>query len=396
MCSQSKAGPAPRRLRALLIFGTRPEAIKVAPVVQEFERRGDLIETLVCTTGQHREMLAQMLEVFQVRPQHSLSVMKPGQTPLHVTTEVLAGVDTVLAETQPDVVLVQGDTTTAFAAALAAFYRRIPVAHIEAGLRTDNRYSPFPEEINRRLVTHIAEFHFAPTEKARANLVREGIDKGQILVTGNTVVDALLYVRARVPDAVRADLDAKLGSQRDRRIVVVTAHRRESFGGPMLQICEAVRSLAVQRPDVCVVYPVHLNPNVAEPVHRILSGLENVKLLPPMDYVSFVALMDRANILLTDSGGIQEEGPCLGKPVLVMREVSERGEAIEAGTARLVGTDARTIVDAVQALLDDAALYRQMTCRRDLFGDGHAAPRIADFLLARVRTAPASVANPAP
>ncbi len=385
MDTRDSSKPLSKRLKAMIVFGTRPEAIKVAPVLQEFERRKDSFEAVICTTGQHREMLEQMLEVFELHPHHNLSVMRPGQSLTQVTSEVLNGLDSILQEQRPDVVLVQGDTTTAFAASLAAFYHRIPVGHIEAGLRTDNKYSPFPEEINRRLATHIAEFHFPPTETARANLLREGIAEDKIVVTGNTVVDALLYIRARLARDPKPILDAGLTALNGHRLVVVTAHRRESFGGPLLQICQALRTLAERRPDICIVYPVHLNPNVAGPVHKLLSKMENVKLLAPLDYLSFVALMDRASILLTDSGGIQEEGPCLGKPVLVMREVSERAEAIEAGTARLVGTDPDLIVSSVETLLDDPAVYQQMTNRRDLFGDGHASGRIADFLLQQLR-----------
>ncbi|HEY3242240.1 MAG TPA: UDP-N-acetylglucosamine 2-epimerase (non-hydrolyzing), partial [Phycisphaerae bacterium] len=306
------------------------------------------------------------------------------QTLAQVTTALLDGMDQVLAREKPDVVLVQGDTTTTFATSLAAFYQRVPVGHVEAGLRTGDKFSPFPEEINRRLATHVADYHFAPTTVARDNLMREGIGDEQILVTGNTVIDALLYMRQQLaenpvllPQFVR-DLP------RDKRFILVTAHRRESFGEQMAQICRAIRSVALSRPDVVVIYPVHLNPNVQQPVRAILEGIPNLRLMEPQDYVAFVALMERADILLTDSGGIQEEGPSLGKPVLVMRPVSERPEAIAAGTACLVGTDPARITSAVNRLLDDSAFYQQMTRRSNPYGDGHAAERIVNFLLQKL------------
>lgn len=367
------------RKTALVVFGTRPEAIKLAPVVRELQKRDQTFRTLVCITGQHREMLAQMLEVFDIHPDYNLDVMKPGQTLTEVTTAVMAGMDRLLSEVKVDVALVQGDTTTAFAAALEAFYHRVPVGHVEAGLRTRDKYNPFPEEINRRLVSPVADFHFAPTKLAQSNLEREGFAPESILVTGNTVIDALLYVRAQIASgALRPDLGA--AHLNGHKLIVVTAHRRENFGGALQQICEAISTLAKNRDDVLITYPVHLNPNVSGPVHRLLGGLPNVVLLPPLDYVSFVSLMDRADILLTDSGGIQEEAPALSKPVLVMREVSERPEAITAGSARLVGTDPRRILSAVNLLLDDAAAYQSMVNRPNPFGDGTAAVRIADFL----------------
>lgn len=372
---------SPRKV--LAIMGTRPEVIKLAPVVLELARQNGSFEAQVCVTGQHREMLDQMLRVFELRPTHDLSVMRDGQGLGQLTADCVSGLDAVIRREQPDIVLVQGDTTTAFAAALAAYYHGAAVGHIEAGLRTGKKRDPFPEEVNRRLVATLADFHFAPTELARGNLVREGIDPGEILVTGNTVLDALRLVRARLRSEPGLAVDT-LGSTGDLRVVLVTAHRRESFGAGLRRVCEAVRALAESRKDVLVVYPVHLNPKVQVPVREILGGIANVRLLPPLDYPSFIACMERAAILLTDSGGIQEEGPTLGKPVLVMREVSERPEAIAAGTALLTGTDPARIVGAVNSLLDDPELYRQMVARANPYGDGHAAERVVQFLASRI------------
>jgi UDP-N-acetylglucosamine 2-epimerase (non-hydrolysing) len=367
------------RKKVLVVLGTRPEAIKLAPVIKCLKSRLEEFETVVCTTGQHREMLKQVFSVFDLEPEYDLALMQPGQSLSEVTTAVLEGVEHILKHECPDIVLVQGDTTTAFAGALAAYYQRVPVGHVEAGLRTENKYSPFPEEINRRLTTHIAEYHFAPTEAARANLLREGVRPEKILVTGNTVVDALLYIRSRSASHTSHPPKVELEGLNGHRLILVTAHRRESFGQPLSEICHAIRALA-RRPDVFIVYPVHLNPQVTQPVHDLLGGLPNVKLLAPLDYVSFVSLMDRASILLTDSGGVQEEGPTLGKPVLVMREVSERQEAIAAGAACLVGTNSRQIVEGVSRLLDEPATYERMVNRPNPYGDGNARFRIADFL----------------
>lgn len=364
----------------LVVFGTRPEAIKLAPVIHELQRRPNEFRTVVCTTGQHREMLAQMLTVFGLEPDYDLDVMKPGQSLTEITTAVMTGLDQLLFQTRVDMVLVQGDTTTAFAAALQAFYHHIPVGHVEAGLRTLDKYNPFPEEINRRLVSPIADLHFAPTPGARDNLLAEGFRAEKILVTGNTVIDALLYMRSQIDHNPSLVPELGLADIGGRNLIVVTAHRRENFGGGLEQICEAIASLARSRSDLHIVYPVHLNPNVSEPVHQLLAGLDNVRLLPPLDYVSFVSLMGRAKILLTDSGGIQEEGPALGKPVLVMREVSERPETITAGSAWLVGTDAGKIIQAVSTLLDDPSAYAKMVNRPNPFGDGTAAVQIVDCL----------------
>jgi len=373
----------PKKMKIMVVIGTRPEAIKLAPVVLELQKHKAHFDTQICVTGQHREMLDQMLGVFGLRPHFDLEVMTAGQSLAHVSAACLTGLDRVLQQERPDLLLVQGDTTTTFVAALAAYYHRIPVGHIEAGLRTGRKHDPFPEEVNRRLATHLSDFHFAPTEIARDNLLLEGISPDDILVTGNTVIDALLLTQARLAAEPSLALDP-LGPTNGTRLILVTAHRRESFGLPFRRICEAVRAIAEARPDVTVVYPVHLNPNVQAPVREILEGISNVRLLKPLDYVSFVAFMKRAFILLTDSGGIQEEGPSLGKPVLVMREVSERPEAISAGTALLTGTNREAIVSAVKSLLDDPAFYKQMTSNPNPYGDGHAAERIVQFLISRL------------
>jgi UDP-N-acetylglucosamine 2-epimerase len=309
--------------------------------------------------------------------------MKAGQTLADVTANCFTGLDRIFRDERPDVVLVQGDTTTTFVASVAAYYHRIPVGHVEAGLRTGKKYEPFPEEVNRRLTTHVANFHFAPTNVARANLLREGISPEDIEVTGNTVIDALLLTQARLAKDPTLAAD-HLGATDGSRVILVTAHRRESFGPPFRRICEAIRALAEKRPDVIVVYPVHLNPNVQAPVREILGGVPNVRLLEPLDYVSFVACMERAYILLTDSGGIQEEGPSMGKPVLVMRDTSERPEAIAAGSACLTGTDPERIIRVVSSLLDDPACYKSMTSHPNPYGDGHASERIVRFLIGRL------------
>ena len=374
--------------KVMVVIGTRPEAIKMAPVVLELEKHPAHFQTQICATGQHREMLDQMLQVFGLRPSCDLGIMKAGQDLAGITAECLAGMSQVLQRERPDVVLVQGDTTTTLSASLAAYYCRIPVGHVEAGLRTGRKFDPFPEEINRRLTGHLSDFHFAPTDIARRNLLEEGVNANDILVTGNTVIDALFLTKKRLAEEPTLAKDG-LGSTNGSRIILVTAHRRESFGPPFRRICEAIRAIAESREDALIVYPVHLNPNVQAPVREILDGLSNVKLLPPLDYLSFVSYMQRAYILLTDSGGIQEEGPSLGKPVLVMREVSERPEAIAAGTACLTGTDPERIVGAVSSLLDDPAHYEQMTKHPNPYGDGHAAERIVQFLIERM-TKPAN------
>ncbi len=365
------------RKKVLVVFGTRPEAIKLAPVVLELRARAEF-EVRVCVTAQHRQMLDQVLETFAIRPDNDLGIMQPGQDLFDVTARCLTGLRPVFEKERPTWVVVEGDTTTVFAAALAAFYLDIGVAHVEAGLRTGDKRRPFPEEINRRLASHIADLHFAPTESARRNLRNEGIPEQSIHVTGNTVVDALLYIREKfrghwpAPPGLRPLAEGK-------RLVLVTGHRRESFGAGFERICQALRRIA-ERPDVEVVYPVHLNPNVQKPVFSILGNLPNVQLIEPVSYVPFVGLMESAYLILTDSGGIQEEAPSLGKPVLVMREVTERPEAVEAGTVKLVGTDVERIVNGVNELLDDPAVYQRMSRAHNPYGDGQAARRIADIL----------------
>ena len=365
------------RRKVLVVLGTRPEAIKLAPVIMELRRNEARFQTVVCATGQHREMLQQALSSFRLSPDYNLDVMRPGQSLAGVTTAILDGVDGIVESTRPDFVLVQGDTTTTFAASLAAYYHRVPVGHVEAGLRTGDRYNPFPEEINRRLTTQLADVHFAPTELARRNLLLEDISGDQIVVTGNTVVDALHYILSTMREDPAKGLPE---IPTDRKLILVTAHRRESFGEGLCQICEALRRLAENRPDVVIVFPVHLNPNVQDPVYKMLGGIGNVLLQQPLDYGSFVAAMKRAHILLTDSGGMQEEGPSLGKPVLVMRSASERPEAVMAGGACLVGTEPGRIVAMVERLLDEPAYYEQMTSVKNPFGDGRAAARIVEFL----------------
>lgn len=378
----------PHKRKVIVVIGTRPEAIKLAPVVLELDKHQGWCDTRVCVTGQHREMLDQMLRIFGIRPHYDLDVMKSGQSLAEVTSACLNGLDRVLQQELPDLVLVQGDTTTALAASLAAFYQRVLVGHIEAGLRTGRKLDPFPEEVNRRITAHIADFHFAPTSIARDNLLREGVSPEAISVTGNTVIDALFLTKKRLTDQPGLAIDC-WSPRENQRMILVTAHRRESFGLPFRRICEAIRTIAERRRDVMVVYPVHLNPNVQTPVREILSGVPNIRLIPPLDYFSFVKCMQGAYILLTDSGGIQEEGPSLGKPVIVMRDVSERPEAIAAGTACLTGTDPEAIVAAVSSLLDDPARYEDMTSRPNPYGDGHASERIVEFLISQLkRTSP--------
>lgn len=363
--------------KVMVVFGTRPEAIKMAPVVAALQATPG-IEPRIVVTAQHRQMLDQVLALFGIRPHHDLDLMAPGQSLPALFGRILEGMAGVLEHERPDLVLVHGDTSTTLASALAAYYARIPVGHVEAGLRTGNLYSPWPEEANRRLVAPLAALHFAPTETSRANLGAEGVREG-VHVTGNTVIDALLDVVARIDadPALAATLDAQVPAfAPGRRIVLVTGHRRENFGAGFEQMCRALRALA-ERGDTEVVYPVHLNPNVQEPVHRILDGVAGVHLVPPLDYLPFVRLMSRAYLILTDSGGIQEEAPSLGKPVLVMRDTTERPEAVHAGTVRLVGTDTGTIVAEASALLDDPARWEAMSRAHNPYGDGHAATRIA-------------------
>ena len=376
--------------KIMLVFGTRPEAIKMAPLVKEFLRYPEKFETVVCVTGQNREMLDQVLRIFDIQPDYDLNIMKQGQDLYDVTARVLVGMRNVLRKVLPDVVLVHGDTTTSTAAALAAFYQQIPVGHIEAGLRTHDIYSPWPEEMNRQITSRIATYHFSPTPLSKQNLLAEGIKEEQIVVTGNTVIDALY----RVVDHIKKNLklDAELESllkqagydvtrlREGKKLVLITGHRRENFGEGFVHICTAIKDLTKKYPDVDFVYPMHLNPNVRKPIHEVfednLSGLGNMFFIEPLEYLSFVYLMEKSNIVLTDSGGIQEEAPGLGKPVLVMRDTTERPEALEAGTVKLVGTSYDKIVNEVSALLENQDYYNKMSKAINPYGDGKACGRI--------------------
>ncbi|MFG1175792.1 non-hydrolyzing UDP-N-acetylglucosamine 2-epimerase [Erwiniaceae bacterium CAU 1747] len=369
-------------MKVLTVFGTRPEAIKMAPLVHALAQDHE-IESRLCVTAQHREMLDQVLHLFSLVPDYDLNIMRPGQGLTEITSRILEGLKTVFADFTPDVVLVHGDTTTTLAASLAAFYHRIPVGHVEAGLRTGDLYSPWPEEANRTLTGHLASYHFAPTERSRQNLLRENLPDSRVFVTGNTVIDALFWVRDRVlsHDNLRTSLAARYPFlDADKKLLLVTGHRRESFGGGFERICNALAEIARLHPQLQIVYPVHLNPNVSEPVNRILKGIDNIFLIEPQEYLPFVWLMDRAWLILTDSGGIQEEAPSLGKPVLVMRDATERPEAIEAGTVRLVGTDGAKIVSEVTRLLSDEAAWQTMSHAHNPYGDGLACQRIVQAL----------------
>src|SRR3990172_583346 len=370
-------------LTVLSIFGTRPEAIKMAPVIRELERHPDRIRSVVCVTAQHREMLDQMLELFKIKPDYDLNLMQERQTLAQLTARLLVALEPVLAEVEPDWVLVQGDTTTVMAVSLAAFYRGIKVGHIEAVLRTNNKRAPFPEEINRRMTSVIADLHFAPTEQARQALLAEGIPDAAIRVTGNTVIDALLWVRElvrRQPPPLPHGLADEIAG---RRMILVTAHRRESFDKGLEQICLGLRDLVQSHSDITVLYPVHLNPNVREQVYRILGNVERVYLMDPLLYTAFVWLMDQAYLILTDSGGVQEEAPSLGKPVLVMRNTTERPEGIRTGTTKLIGTSKESLADGLRLLLCDPERRGMMAAVNNPYGDGLAAQRIVDILKAR-------------
>ncbi|CBJ40136.1 UDP-N-acetylglucosamine 2-epimerase (UDP-GlcNAc-2-epimerase) (plasmid) [Ralstonia solanacearum CMR15] len=369
--------------KILTVFGTRPEAIKMAPLVQALQAEQGIASS-VCVSAQHREMLDQVLQLFDIVPEFDLNVMRSGQTLSDVTSSVLDGINGVLDAYAPDAVLVHGDTTTTLAASLAAFYRRIPVGHVEAGLRTGNVWSPWPEELNRRVTDAVATWHFAPTAESRQNLLDEGVEPQCVTLTGNTVIDALLTVKYRLdsnPALAAGVASAYPFLDPGRRLILVTGHRRENFGEPFERFCVALRLLAARHPDVQIVYPVHLNPNVQQPVRAILSGHDNVHLIDPQDYLPFVYLMDRAYLIVTDSGGIQEEAPALGKPVLVTRETTERPEAVASGTARLVGTDTARIVREVETLLDDSAAYLRMAHAHNPYGDGQACRRIVEALM---------------
>jgi UDP-N-acetylglucosamine 2-epimerase (non-hydrolysing) len=383
--SPIQSGKAINMIKVLSVFGTRPEAIKMAPIIKELERYPDSFKSLVCVTAQHRQMLDQVLNLFEITPDYDLDIMRPGQDLFDITCNVLQGLKPVLANERPDIVLVHGDTSTTMGASIAAYYTRIKLGHIEAGLRTHNKYSPFPEEMNRRVAGAMSDLHFAPTEASRLNLLNEGVIEADIHVSGNTVVDALLSVSARINNDL--DLVSQFTSEFSfldpgKRLILVTGHRRENFGVGFENICEALSELASRNPDVEILYPVHLNPNVQEPVNRIMGGrrLGNIHLIEPVDYLPFVYLMNRSYLIITDSGGIQEEAPSLGKPVLVMRETTERPEAVAAGTVRLVGTDRETIVRETNLLLHDQGAYERMSKSHNPYGDGHAAERIAQVL----------------
>lgn len=377
----------PTQKKIMLVFGTRPEAIKMAPLYHAFANGPAHLQPVVCVTGQHRQMLDQTLNGFNITPNLDLNIMRPGQDLFDITTNVLMGMRGIIDAHRPDMLLVHGDTTTSMATAMAGFYTGIPVGHVEAGLRTHDLYAPFPEEFNRQVTGKVTHWHFAPTDASRANLVAEGVKDSQILVTGNTVIDALFWMLNRIDadPARRAVLDAQISSHLSfdwthEKIVLITGHRRENFGDGFLQICHALQSLAQQHPAIHFVYPVHLNPNVQAPVNGLLGGLNNVHLIPPLDYEPFVHLLRHAYVILTDSGGIQEEGPSLGKPVLVMRDVTERPEAIAAGTVRLVGANQEQIIHNVNELLNNRAVYQMMSQAHNPYGDGKACARIVEFL----------------
>ena len=382
--------------KILLVFGTRPEAIKMAPLVKEFQKYPSHFQTIVCVTGQHREMLDQVLNLFEIIPNYDLNIMKQGQDMYDITTHVLKGMQDVLKEVDPDIVLVHGDTTTSTAAALAAFYQQIPVGHVEAGLRTYNIYSPWPEEMNRQITSRIATYHFAPTPLSKQNLLNEKVDEKKITVTGNTVIDALYMVVNKIKND--SQLSEKLNESlqvfgydidrlnaTNRRLVLITGHRRENFGDGFVSICKAIKFLAGKYPDIDFIYPMHLNPNVRKPITEIFGKFQypNLFFIEPLEYLPFVYLMEKSTIVLTDSGGIQEEAPGLGKPVLVMRETTERPEALKAGTVKLVGTDYDKIVHEVSALLDDQEYYNTMSKAVNPYGDGLASNKIISFLIAK-------------
>ena len=380
--------------KILIVFGTRPEAIKMAPLLLSSKKHPECLKAIVCVTGQHREMLDQVLDIFSIKPDYDLNIMKQGQDLYDITSRVLLGMKDVLKQVSPDVVLVHGDTTTSTAAALAAFYQQIPVGHVEAGLRTYNIYSPWPEEMNRQLTGRIASYHFSPTPLSRDNLLKENVDEGKIIITGNTVIDALHMVVNRLKtdtDLADEQKDILLRAGYDtsrldngRRLVLITGHRRENFGDGFIQMCTAIKDLTQKYPDVDFVYPMHLNPNVRKPIHEVfgekLDNLQNMFFIEPLQYLEFIYLMEKSFIVLTDSGGIQEEAPGLGKPVLVMRDTTERPEAVTAGTVKLVGTDYHQIVNSVSLLLEDPVSYQSMSQAINPYGDGHACERICDYL----------------
>ncbi len=372
--------------KILIVFGTRPEAIKMTPLVKEFEKNSNYFEMKVCVTAQHREMLDQVLELFNIKPHYDLNIMKDGQDLYDITSKVLLGMRDVLNDFKPDVVLVHGDTTTTVSTTLASFYQKIPVGHVEAGLRTGDIYSPWPEEANRLLTTQITKYHFAPTQANKVNLQKEHVNEQDIIVTGNTVIDSLFMVRDKIntDDKLRFEIVDKIDKlgyrySEKKKLVLVTGHRRENFGEGFLNICGALKELAQKYQDVDFVYPVHLNPNVQKPVKEILAGIDNVYLIDPLEYLPFVYLLNKCHLMLTDSGGIQEEAPSLGKPVLVMRDTTERPEALDAGTVMLVGTDKETIISNVSRLLEDEISYKKMSYAHNPYGNGTASARIVNY-----------------
>ncbi|MBU1667000.1 UDP-N-acetylglucosamine 2-epimerase (non-hydrolyzing) [bacterium] len=371
--------------KVLLVFGTRPEAIKMAPLVKAFEKENDIISK-VCVTAQHREMLDQVLDIFDITPDYDLNIMKAGQDLYDITANVLLGMKNVLSDFQPDVVLVHGDTTTTSATSLAAFYQKIKVGHVEAGLRTHNIYSPWPEEANRQITGVLSNYHFAPTVTSKENLLRENKQDIDIIVTGNTVIDALFLALAKIEEnetlknKIISTINSQYQMNKDKKLILVTGHRRENFGQGFINICEALKTLALNNPTIDIVYPVHLNPNVQQPVKEILKDVSNIYLIEPLQYESFIYLMKQSYFIITDSGGVQEEAPSLGKPVLVMRDTTERPEALEAGTVKLVGTNPQIIIDEAQKLLDDNAEYNKMSKAHNPYGDGKACERIVNFI----------------
>lgn len=382
--------------KILIVFGTRPEAIKMAPVVKEFQKHPDKFETVVCVTAQHREMLDQVLEIFEIKPDFDLDLMKPNQDLFEITSRVLLGMREILKSVKPDIVFVHGDTTTSSATALAAYYQQIAVAHVEAGLRTRNIYSPWPEEINRQITGRIARYNFAPTTLSKQNLLDEAIPEEQIFVTGNTVIDALqmasqkIKTNASLEDELRNIIQANFTQELDKilqsKIILVTGHRRENFGEGFVHICEALKEIALNNADVNIIYPVHLNPNVQKPVYNLLGEIENIHLVSPMTYLPFIYLMEHSYIVLTDSGGIQEEAPSFGKPVLVMRDTTERPEAVDAGTVLLVGTDKEIITSRCLELLTGESLYQKMSMAHNPYGDGNASERIVNCIIDKLNS----------
>jgi len=373
--------------KILIVFGTRPEAIKVAPLVKAFEKHPDSFEIKVCVTAQHREMLDQVLDMFDITPDYDLDIMEPEQDLYSVTSNILLAMKTVLNEFNPDIVFVHGDTSTTFSASLAAFYQQIKVAHIEAGLRTGNIYSPWPEEANRQLTTQITTYHFTPTSTSKDNLLRENVNEENIIITGNTVIDALFLVLEKIKNSKELEQEiiqqittSNYQLKDDKKIILVTGHRRENHGQGFINICTALKVIALKNPTLDIVYPVHLNPNVQQPVKELLSGIDNVYLIKPLQYGQFVYMMDKSNFIITDSGGVQEEAPSLGKPVLLLRDTTERPEALASGTVKLVGTDTDIIIKEAQKLIDNKLAYEKMSKAHNPYGDGKASQRIVDFI----------------